>query len=96
MKQSLVTREIWQHSPTKSLIESESVKEWTKLSSQKNSNKTRSKKSALYLKGTDYPDLRFSCPNCGILDVLIEWKNFETLKGHCLDCKHEWLGGESM
>jgi hypothetical protein len=37
-----------------------------------------------------YPDFRFSCPNCGTLDVLIESKHFDSLKGHCLECKTEW------
>ncbi len=42
------------------------------------------------LKRQKYPDFRFICPNCGTLDVLLEWKHFDTLKGHCLDCKIEW------
>jgi len=42
------------------------------------------------LRGQKYPDFRFTCPNCGTLDVLLEWKHFDTLKGHCLDCKIEW------
>jgi hypothetical protein len=37
-----------------------------------------------------YPDLRFSCPNCGTLDVLIQQKHFDSLKGSCLDCKIDW------
>ena len=53
------------------------------------------KKSDMELNGfilrrQKYPDFRFTCPNCGTLDVLLEWKHFETLKGHCLDCKIEW------
>ncbi len=47
-------------------------------------------KNSLILCGQKYPDLRFSCPNCGTLDVFIEWKYFDSLKGHCLDCKIEW------
>ena len=47
-------------------------------------------KKAFILPGQKYPDLRFSCPNCGTLDVLIHWKYFDTLKGQCLDCKIEW------
>jgi len=47
-------------------------------------------KNAFILRGQKYPDLRFGCPNCGTLDVLIEWKYFDTLKGHCLDCKISW------
>ncbi len=42
------------------------------------------------LRSQKYPDFRFTCPNCGTLDVLLEWKHFDTLKGHCLDCKIEW------
>ena len=42
------------------------------------------------LRRQKYPDFRFACPNCGTLDVFIEWKHFDTLKGHCLDCKTEW------
>ena len=42
------------------------------------------------LQGQKYPDFRFTCPNCGTLDVLLEWKHFDMLKGHCLDCKIEW------
>ncbi len=49
-------------------------------------------KNALILRAQRFPDLRFSCPSCGTLDVLIEWKSFDTpLKGHCLDCKEEWF-----
>ena len=49
-------------------------------------------KNALVLQAQKYPDLRFSCPSCGTLDVLIEWKIFDMpLKGHCLDCKEEWF-----
>jgi len=53
------------------------------------------KKSDLELNGfilrrQKFPDFRFTCPNCGTLDVLLEWKHFDTLKGHCLDCKIEW------
>jgi len=47
-------------------------------------------KKAFILRGQKYPDLRFGCPNCGTLDVLIHWEYFDTLKGHCLDCKIEW------
>ncbi len=42
------------------------------------------------LRRQKYPDFRFTCPNCGTLDVLLELKHFDTLKGHCLDCKTEW------
>ncbi len=53
------------------------------------------KKSDMRLNGfilrrQKYPDFRFICPNCGTLDVFLEWKHFDTLKGHCLDCKIEW------
>ena len=37
-----------------------------------------------------YPDLRFSCPNCGTLDVLIEWHPQDYLRGMCLDCHIDW------
>jgi len=47
-------------------------------------------KNAFVLRRQKYPDLRFACPNCGTLDVLLELKNFDTLKGHCLDCKIDW------
>jgi len=47
-------------------------------------------KNAFVLRRQKYPDLRFACPNCGTLDVLIEWKHFDKLKGHCLDCKLDW------
>ena len=47
-------------------------------------------KNAFILRRQKYPDLRFACPNCGTLDVLIEWAHFATLKGHCLDCKIDW------
>jgi len=47
-------------------------------------------KSAFFLRGQKYSDLRFACPNCGTLDVLIEWKYFDRLFGHCLDCKTDW------
>ncbi len=42
------------------------------------------------LRRQKYPDFRFTCPNCGTLDVLLELKQFDTLKGHCLECKIEW------
>jgi len=38
-------------------------------------------KKVFILRGQKYPDLRFACPNCGALDVLIKWKYFDTLKG---------------
>lgn len=47
-------------------------------------------KNEFILRRRKYPDLRFACPNCGTLDVSIEWKHFDTLKGHCLDCKIDW------
>ena len=47
-------------------------------------------KNAFILRRQKYPDLRFACPNCGALDVLLELEHFDTLKGHCLDCKIEW------
>ena len=47
-------------------------------------------KNSFSLRRQEYPDFRFACPNCGTLDVLIEWQHFDTLKGHCLDCKIEW------
>jgi hypothetical protein len=42
------------------------------------------------LRRQEYPDFRFACPNCGALDVLMEWKHYDALRGHCLDCKIEW------
>ena len=42
------------------------------------------------LRRQKYPDFRFICPNCGTLDVLLEWRHFDTLQGHCLECKIEW------
>ena len=42
------------------------------------------------LRRQKYPDFRFACPNCGTLDVLMEWNFFDSLKGHCLECKIEW------
>jgi len=47
-------------------------------------------KNAFIVWQKKYPDFRFSCPECGTLDVLIETKNFNTFEGHCLDCKTEW------
>ena len=47
-------------------------------------------KKAFILRAQKFPDLRFACPNCGALDVLIHWKYFDTLKGQCLECKIEW------
>ena len=47
-------------------------------------------KNAFIVWQKKYPDFRFSCPNCGTLDVLIESKHFDSLKGHCLECKTEW------
>ncbi len=47
-------------------------------------------KNAFILWQKKYPDFRFSCPKCGTLDVLIECNHFDTLKGHCLECKTEW------
>jgi hypothetical protein len=47
-------------------------------------------KNLFFLRRQNYPDFRFSCPNCGTLEVLLEFKPFDTLKGHCLDCKTEW------
>ena len=47
-------------------------------------------KNAFILRRQKYPDFRFSCPKCGTLDVLIESQQFDSLKGHCLECKTEW------
>jgi len=41
-----------------------------------------------------YPDFRFQCPNCGSLEVLVDWKSSNIpLKGKCLDCTKSWLEG---
>jgi len=54
--------------------------------------KSNFEKNTLILRAQKFPDLRFSCPSCGTLDVLIEWKSIDTpLKGRCLDCKEEWF-----
>jgi len=53
-------------------------------------------KNVFFLRGQKYSDLRFACPNCGTLDVLIEWKYFDRLKGHCLDCKTQWNQGDNQ
>jgi len=37
-----------------------------------------------------YPDFRFSCSNCGSLEVLVSRKNTKSLKGRCLDCGKNW------
>ena len=58
--------------------------------------KSDSGKISFILRRQKYPDLRFSCPNCGTLDVLIELKNYDSLKGHCLDCKIEWYQVEKL
>ena len=47
-------------------------------------------RNGFILRRQKYPDFRFACPNCGTLDVLLELKHFDMLKGHCLDCKTEW------
>ena len=47
-------------------------------------------KNAFIVWQKKYPDFRFSCPKCGTLDVLIESRYFDSLKGHCLECKTEW------
>ncbi len=47
-------------------------------------------KNWFILRPQKYPDFRFICPNCGTLDVLMEWNHFDTLQGHCLDCKMQW------
>ena len=47
-------------------------------------------KNLFFLRRQNYPDLRFSCPNCGTFEVLLELKPLDTLKGHCLECKTEW------
>ncbi len=47
-------------------------------------------KNSFILRQQKYPDFRFTCPNCGTLDVLLELKHFDKLKGHCLDCKMQW------
>jgi len=46
--------------------------------------------NSFFLQRPNYPDFRFSCPNCGTLEVLLEFKPFDSLKGYCLDCKTEW------
>jgi len=40
--------------------------------------------------GNSYPNLQFSCPNCGMLDVLIDLKNSQEIFGKCLDCSTNW------
>jgi len=47
-------------------------------------------RNGFILRRQKYPDFRFTCPNCGTLDVLLELQHFDALKGHCLDCKIEW------
>ncbi len=47
-------------------------------------------KNLFFLRRQNYPDFRFSCPNCGTFEVLLEFKPLDTLKGLCLDCKTEW------
>ena len=39
------------------------------------------------------PSYRFSCPECGSLEVFISKKNPSLPKGTCLDCKSEWKEG---
>ncbi len=46
--------------------------------------------NSFFLQRPNYPDFRFSCPNCGTLEVFLEFKPLDALKGHCLDCKTEW------
>ena len=40
--------------------------------------------------GNSYPNLQFSCPNCGTLDVLINLENSQIIFGKCLDCSTNW------
>jgi len=47
-------------------------------------------KKSLILSRPKYPDFRFSCPNCGTLEVLIKRQSFDLLGGLCLECKLEW------
>jgi hypothetical protein len=47
-------------------------------------------RNGFILRRQKYPDFRFTCPNCGTLDVLLELQHFDALKGHCLECKIEW------
>ena len=74
-------------SPQISLLQK---KEGTTQNNMVFEKKSDSEKISFILRRQKYPDLRFACPNCGTLDVLIELKHYDSLKGHCLDCKIEW------
>ena len=39
---------------------------------------------------TQFPSYRFSCPECGSLDVFLTKLNYSSLNGECLDCKSKW------
>ncbi len=47
-------------------------------------------RNGFILRRQKYPDFRFACPNWGTLDVLLELKHYDMIKGHCLECKIEW------
>jgi len=53
-------------------------------------------RNGFILRRQKYPDFRFTCPNCGTLDVLLELQHFDALKGHCLECKIEWNEGNKQ
>ena len=40
--------------------------------------------------GNSYPNIRFSCPLCGTLDVQVNLNNSEVIFGKCLDCNKYW------
>ena len=77
MKQ--VQDQIWQHFPTKNQSRRHHTIEGCKSF------------ASLKLFESHFPNLRFSCPSCGTLDVFVSRKKGQkALQANCLDCKKTW------
>lgn len=75
-----------QISSFKKIITNESIRPFL----DKNENSLKGNSNYFRAFGKAYPNLKFSCPNCGMLDVMINFKNSDFILGQCLECKSNW------
>lgn len=98
MQTKLISKEFErQYAPKENLVTSVPVKSIQKLVNSYNRSAIDSSSNLKYTltkitSKAPYPDFRYCCPFCGVLDVFIQIdEEMQIIRVHCLDCKKVWI-----
>ncbi len=98
MQTKLISKEIvGQYAPKENLVTSKPVKSIQELVKRHNKptiDSTSNMEEILsqIISKAPYPDFRYCCPFCGVLDVFIQIdEELQLIRVHCLDCNKVWI-----